>query len=88
LIFALTTKIIEPGFSPGIEVGYRKNDDITRFNDIAISVFKDTEVEINDLWSISEKINEFAHSDDVHFDTSEGVSALGDKVVSVLKRYI
>lgn len=88
IIFALTTKIIEPGFAPGTEIGYRRNGDIKKFNDIAINVFRDTDVVINDLWSVSECINDTAHSDDVHFDTPEGIRELGNQVVYKLKEVI
>lgn len=88
IIFALSTKVIEPGFTPGADIGIRKNEDIERFNQIAIDVFSNTEVIINDLWTVSEGMNECAHSDCVHYETEEGIEILGESVVEVLKRYL
>lgn len=81
IIFALTTTIIEPGFAPGIEVGERRNSDIKRFNEIAVETFKDTDVFIDDLFTVSKGINDRAHSDNVHFETELGIKILGDAVV-------
>ena len=67
LIFALTTKVIEPGFEPGIMVGERRNADIQRYNKIAKCVCANMKIAVNDLWSVSDCISEKAHSDMVHF---------------------
>lgn len=88
IIFALTTKIIEPGFAPGIEIGERKNSDIMMFNKVAVDTFKGTDVTINDLWSVSEEINEIGHSDNVHFDTDIGIKKLGDAVVNSIENVL
>ena len=87
LIFALTTKVIEPGFEPGIMVGERRNADIERYNEIAKSVCADMRIAVNDLWSVSDCISEKAHSDLVHFDTDMGIHALGTQVAECLKQY-
>lgn len=87
IIFALTTKVIEPGFEPGIGVGERRNADIQRYNGIARKVFEELQIEINDLWSVSEKLPEEAHSDMVHFETELGISALGKQVSACLRKY-
>ncbi len=85
IIFALTTEIIEPGFEPGISVGERKNEDIRAYNEIAQKVCKQINVDVNDLWSISKKLPQEAHSDMVHYETDIGIKALGDQVVKCLK---
>lgn len=87
ILFALTTEVIEPGFEPGVGVGQRKNADIRRYNEIARAVFDELGIEINDLWSISRKLSAEAHSDMVHFETELGIQALGDQVVSCLKKF-
>lgn len=87
LIFALTTKVIEPGFEPGITVGERRNSDIERYNEIAKSVCADMRIAVNDLWSVSDHISEKAHSDMVHFETEIGIRALGTQVTECLKQY-
>ncbi len=88
VIFALTTKVREPGFAPGIHVGERRNSDIIRYNQIAGQLWKDMPVEINDLWSVSEQMNDTARSDDVHFGTEEGRRILGEAVIRCLRRYL
>lgn len=88
IIFALTTEIIEPGFELGISVGERKNEDIRAYNEIAQKVCKQINVDVNDLWSISKKLPQKAHSDMVHYETDIGVKALGDQVVKCLKHAI
>lgn len=87
LIFALTTKVIEPGFEPGITIGERRNADIERYNKIAGIVCHDMGVEINDLYKISEDLPKEAHSDMVHFETEMGIRALGTQVAECLKQY-
>lgn len=88
MIYALTTQVIEPGFSPGTNIGMRFNKDIQRYNDIAKNVFHKLGVEINDLWSVSKKLPREAYSDGVHFDTKIGIQALGDKVAECLNHRI
>lgn len=86
IIFALTTSVIEPGFAPGIEIGERRNSDIREFNRIARKTFEDVDVIINDLYEVSEKINDVGHSDKVHFETKLGITTLGDAVVKILTK--
>lgn len=88
IIFALTTKVIEPGFGQAGLPAIRYNKDIKRYNEIAKQLFLDLEVEVNDLWSISEKLPKEAYSDYVHFDTVEGIQALGGQVVKCLKQHL
>lgn len=84
IIYALTTEVIEPGFEPGVELGYRCNKDITRYNEIAKNLFDRLNVEVNDLWSVSKELPREAHSDSVHFQTELGIEALGRKVIECL----
>ncbi len=88
VIFALTTKVREPGFAPGITVGERRNSDIIRYNQIAERLWKDLPVTIDDLWSVSEQIKDTARSDDVHFGTEEGSRILGGAVIRCLRGYL
>lgn len=86
IIFALTTKVIEPGFEPGISIGERRNVDIKKYNGIAERVFGALHIEIDDLWSVSNAISDEAYSDMVHFETKLGMEALGNQVVNCLKK--
>lgn len=87
IIFATTTPVQEPGFTPGREYGCRKNSDIKRFNEAAIKMFSskrylnDKAVAINDLYRVAVSLPNVAYSDEVHFDTELGKSRLGDAVV-------
>lgn len=84
-VFALTTEVIEPGFEPGINIGERRNSDIRRYNEIAETVFRDLNIEIDDLWSVSRNLPKEAHSDLVHFETEIGIRGLGNQVNECLK---
>lgn len=86
IIYALTTEVIEPGFEPGVELGYRCNKDIARYNEIAKNLFDRLNVEVNDLWSVSRELPQEAHSDSVHFQTELGIEALGRKVTECLAK--
>ena len=77
LIFALTTKVQEPGFPYGDSIAVRKNSDIEKYNGIAIEVCKENKIEVNDLWSVSNSCPEDAYSDNVHFNTKKGESMFG-----------
>jgi len=83
----LTTKVIEPGFAPGIEYGERRNSDIIRYNQIAKECLYELDVEVNDLWSVTDQLGDEAHSDQVHYDTEIAIKALGDQVIKSLKKY-
>lgn len=87
IIFALTTKVIEPGFEPGITIGERRNADIKRYNEIAREVFESMNIEVDDLWTVSDELPEEAHSDMVHFETDMGIEALGSHVVKCLEKH-
>ncbi len=86
LIFALTTKIQEPGFPYGGSIAVRKNSDIEEYNRIATEVCKCYEVEINDLWSVSNGCPQDVYSDDIHFNTKKGEQLFGG-VANCIKKY-
>ncbi len=88
LIFALTTSVIEPGFEPGITIGERRNEDIIKYNKAAIEVFEKTEVKINDLWTVSNTIPVEGRSDDVHFETEQGINILAKAVTEAIEKYL
>ena len=90
LIFATTTPVIEPGFTPGVEFGSRSNDDIVRFNQEAVKFFHGSSfsgahtVAIDDLWSVIRQTAGNLHSDNVHYDTERGRVCLGEAVIKAL----
>ena len=90
ILFATTTPVQEPGFTPGKDYGCRQNSDIVRFNEAAVQLFSDKRysnnktVMIDDLYQVAVSLPKEAHSDDVHYDTELGRSRLGDAVVESL----
>lgn len=88
IIFALSTAVIEPGFEPGEAVALRRNSDIQEFNEAARQALTGRVDYINDLWEVSVKLPAEAHSDDVHYETQIGMSALGEQVTDVLKLFL
>lgn len=87
IIFALTTKVLEPGFKYGNDIAVRRNSDITKYNEIAINLFSEMDVEINDLWTLTENCSDSIRSDNVHFETSEGIHILGNAVSDCIRKY-
>jgi hypothetical protein len=87
IIFALTTKVLKPGFSKGSDIGVRKNSDIKLYNKIAEELFENSDIDINDLWSISQSLPIEAMSDCVHYETLAGREALGGGVAELIKKY-
>jgi len=77
LIFALTTKVQEPGFTYGSDIAVRRNSDVEEYNKIATEICEEQVVDIDDLWSISDSCPEEAYSDNVHFNTRTGENMLG-----------
>jgi len=88
IIFALSTSVIEPGFEPGEKVAVRRNSDIQEFNEAARQALTGRVDYINDLWQVSVKLPKTAHSDDVHYETEMGISALGEQVINGLKQFL
>lgn len=90
ILFATTTPVQEPGFTPGKNYGCRKNLDIVRFNEAAVQMFSDKRysnnktVMIDDLYRVAVSLPKEAYSDDVHYDTELGRRRLGDAVVESL----
>ena len=90
ILFATTTPVQEPGFTPGQNYGCRKNLDIIRFNEAAVQMFSDKRysnnktVMIDDLYRVAVSLPKEAYSDNVHYDTELGMSRLGDAVVESL----
>lgn len=90
IVFATTTPVQEPGFTPGEEYGCRKNSDIIRFNGAAIKMFSENRyshnkvVAVNDLYKVAVSLPKVAYSDEVHYDTELGRHCLGDAVVGSL----
>ena len=88
LIFATTTRVIEPGFEQNDKYGHRLNSDIEEYNSVACDVMNSYGIYINDLWRVSCDAPNKVYSDYVHFNTVEGNHILGDKVCKGLNNYL
>ena len=77
VIFALSTAVIEEWGTPNF---FRYNKEIEQYNQKAVEVMNELDVEINDLYTLSKTFNNSLHSDWVHFGT-EGSKILADKVI-------
>jgi len=53
-----------------------------KYNEVAVKIVKKYGFEINDLYALSAKLPETAHSDPVHYYTPEGTRAFTDQVLS------
>lgn len=78
VIFATSTKVI----SEKMNVNFKRyNEDIELYNNIAAEIVKKYGFEVNDLYSVSEKLPPEAHSDAVHYYTSIGTEAFTNQVL-------
>lgn len=83
LIFATTTPVPEELEPPG-----RRFDNIPERNEIALKVMKESNIPVNDLYSvILPRQAEFQRPKDVHFD-DEGSALLGDHVAACIERML
>ena len=60
----------------------RYNEEIAEYNKAAVEVVKKYGFEVNDLFTLSESLDEDAHSDPVHYYTSVGTEAFTKRVLS------
>lgn len=80
-IFALSTPVQEEKMSATF---HRHNSTIRQYNEIAVKALKDTDIVINDLYSVADALPESAHSDAVHYYTDLGTEFIGGAVLSVI----
>ena len=81
IIFALSTSVIEEWGKPEF---VRYNKEIREYNDAARKLMEKLCVKVNDLYSVSETIDENFRSDWVHYN-EEGSSLLADAVIKALE---
>jgi hypothetical protein len=81
IVFATSTAVNEGMASPDF---FRHNSNIEKYNAIAVSVLKNTDTVINDLYSLSASLPAEAHSDFVHYYTDLGTEMIGGRVLSVI----
>ncbi|MBO5908556.1 MAG: SGNH/GDSL hydrolase family protein [Clostridia bacterium] len=79
VVFATSTRVTEG-------LPYRRNEDIRKYNAVAIEIVKKYGFLVNDLYAISEDLPDEALSDDVHYYTPMGTEALSNAVISCILR--
>ena len=83
IIFATSTHVQEEKYGEKLK---RLNADIVKYNQAALNVLKDTDTIINDLFAFTKDIADSCRSDMTHFNTPDGVKAMGGEVVATLCR--
>ena len=78
VIFATSTSVLS--YKMG-GIFKRFNEDIEKYNDVAVKVVTKYGFEVNDLYKVSTELPESAHSDSVHFYTEVGTKAFTHKVL-------
>ena len=81
MIFATSTSVISEKMSKDFK---RYNEDIIKYNDVAISIVKKYGFTVNDLYAVSVSLPEEAHSDPVHYYTPMGTEVFTKQVLSVV----
>ena len=80
IIFALTTAIIEQWDTENERI---YNSDIRKYNDAAAKLMKSLNVEVNDLYTLTEDFGWTLHSDWIHFN-KEGSQKIANKVIECI----
>lgn len=86
MVFATTCSIVEEGYRG--EKYHRYNKEIEEFNKIALDALKDTDTEINDLYTLTTTLPKEYRSDEAHWNTPDGVKMLGGQVLSYVCKAI
>ena len=81
VMFATSTKVISEKMSNDFK---RYNEDIEKYNEVAIEVVKKHGFMINDLYALSVTLPKEAHSDAVHYYTQTGTEAFTKQVLSFI----
>lgn len=79
VIFATTTKVLSEKM---IKQFMRLNEDIEKYNEVAVEIVKRYGFKVNDLYLLSQSLPENAHSDGTHYYTSIGAKAFVEEVLA------
>lgn len=79
IIFATSTSVITEMMNKG---AVRYNDEIEKYNAVAVEIVKKYGFEVNDLYSVSLKLPKEAHSDGTHYYTTLGTETFTNQVLS------
>jgi len=81
VIFATSTKVLSEKMNKDFK---RYNEEIEKYNEIAVNIAEKYGFVINDLYALTETLPEEAHSDAVHYYTPIGTEAFTNQVLSVV----
>ena len=85
VIFATSTSVISEKMAEGFK---RYNKEIEEYNSAAAEIVKKHGFLIDDLYTVSTKLPESAHSDAVHYYTPEGTEAITNQVLYSLAPHL
>lgn len=85
VIFATSTSVISEKMAEGFK---RYNKEIEEYNSAAVEIVKKYGFLIDDLYTVSTKLPESAHSDAVHYYTPEGTEAIANQVLYSLAPHL
>lgn len=85
VIFATSTRVQSEKMSANFK---RYNEDIEKYNEVAVSVVKKYGFSVDDLYALSASLPDTAHSDAVHYYTPIGTKAFTDKVLSNIAPFL
>ena len=81
VIFATSTRVLSEQMHPNF---MRSNEDIERYNAVAVEIVKKHGFEVDDLYAVSAALPEEAHSDPTHYYTPMGTEAFTNAVLATV----
>ena len=82
VIFATSTKVNSEKLNKDSPIFERYNEEIEKYNDVAVKIARKYGFKINDLYALSATLPEEAHSDAVHYYTPVATEAFTNQVLS------
>jgi len=79
VIFATSTRVLSEKMDRNFK---RYNEDIEKYNEVAVNIVKKYGFKVNDLYALSKMLPDEAHSDATHYYTSLGTEAFTNQVLS------
>ncbi len=81
VIFATSTRVLSEKMDKDF---MRSNEDIIRYNAVAVEIVKRYGFEVDDLYTVSAALPDEAHSDPTHYYTPMGTEVLTNAVLSAV----
>lgn len=81
VIFATSTRVLSERMDPAFK---RSNEDIERYNAVAVEIVKRYGFAVDDLYAVSAALPDEAHSDATHYYTPMGTEAFTNAVLAAV----